>query len=117
MGIKAEIKALEQRKKDIIYILSLKILSLPENPNITKLSQNTFTLQLRHLQVASWSPKFYNFKWQYELIVERMKSSRDFVKVLEEIMDTHRVKIDSNNFEAIHPDVIKFLENDIRPLL
>lgn len=50
--------------------LQEKILSLPENPNITRVAKNCFTIMRSQLDNRSWSVEFYDFKKQYRIICD-----------------------------------------------
>lgn len=71
-----------QKKIDDLYskVLSIRediksqITSLPDNEDITKLSDNAFTMSSANLSTEDFSPIFYDFKYQYSKINELLDS-------------------------------------------
>lgn len=82
----AVIDEYESRLSDIINELTDKIANCPDNPNIKRLSKNAFIINSSALTIKykddkgktciinNWSPEFHCFKWQYEKIIEIVKS-------------------------------------------
>lgn len=71
-----------QKKIDELYgkVSSIReeiksqITSLPDNEDITKLSDNAFTMSSANLSTEDFSPIFYDFKYQYSKINELLDS-------------------------------------------
>jgi len=79
--IKATIKALRRNKLTITRSLRNLILSLPDNPNIQRLSKNCFTMSSSCLSSRNWTPEYYDFKIQYRIICKEVMA-RQIEKML-----------------------------------
>lgn len=51
-----------------------QITALPDNENVTKLSDNAFIMSSSDLSMEDFSPSFYDFKYQYTKINELLDS-------------------------------------------
>ncbi len=73
--------------------LQEKIMSLPENPNITRVAKNCFTIMRSQLDNRSWAPEFYDFKAQYKIVAEIIEKIKpvDIEKKLNEIIRDKKI--------------------------
>lgn len=74
--IKSTVIELRRNKLRIIRSLRNLILSLPDNPNIQRLSKRCFTMSFSHLSLRNWTPEHYDFKRQYRLICREVLARR-----------------------------------------
>lgn len=98
----------------IVEKLEDKIKSLPENDKIKRVSKNAFIMNSKHLLNTCWSPEFYDFKFQYEKIIEKLKSIDPLriKETLEQIVTNEFIGKASEPYQnrtRIHPQVIKYL--------
>lgn len=99
---------IEQCKKE----LKKKILSLPDNPKIKRLDNRCFTIKFSDLG-NNWSPKYHDFKAQYEIICEQIDklSFEQILKFLQTIVNTGKYRFWEQNYTMIfHPTVVQFLK-------
>ncbi len=93
--------------------------NLPDNPKIRRLEGNKHCYVIRSKDLAKrWSPEFYDFSYQYKIIVDVLERSKDFFGRLREILDTGVIRakrkdgIPGTGYNIyIHPDVTKNIRN------
>ena len=121
--IKSTVDELRRNKLRIIRSLRNLILSLPDNPNIQRLSKNCFTMSSSFLSVRNWTPEYYDFKRQYRLIcrevlVRRIEKILPFLeKIIQDgylkreefIYAGHKAYKGTSRF-TFHPEVIDHLK-------
>lgn len=89
---------------------TLKIIadSKQENPAVNPLLDNPriFTLSSKDLSNQSWSPRYYDYGWQFDNLISvlKNKSLDTFLKTIQALVDTGKL-----NGEKYHPDVIREL--------
>lgn len=114
------IDEIKKSLKAEIARVQLEIKNLPENPNITRISKNIFTINSSQLRNESWSPFHYDFKQQYEKIAEVIESIpvEQLQDELNNIIKTEKLVITSSFMgvkcsETIvfHPDVLTNIKN------
>jgi len=100
---------IEETKKEFLAQFE----GLPQNDNIVQLRDQSFVLWSSDLSMQSWSPKFYNYKCQYDIIVEKLKGvrSENFFKVFEQIKKEGRIQVKPGYTEQINPKVIEHLNS------
>ena len=78
-----------------------------DNPNINMLSSGIFTMKASALSSASWSPEYYDYNAQFDILLDKLnKQSIDaFSNTLDKLVETG--KVDGIRF---HPDVIAKIE-------
>lgn len=88
-----------------------KILSLPDNPRITRLGNNCFTVQSSAFLNGPWNVAYHDFKQQYKAINKELTKApiEDTLKVLNRIINTGYVRETSTYRFRLHPDVIQHL--------
>jgi hypothetical protein len=98
--------------------------ALPDNPRITRLGKNCFTVSIQDLGSANWTSFYHDFKNQYSLlqaIIEKYpidKSEKIFAKILttgkyrlgKDITTWNGYSFRSGSTYYFHPDVIKYLK-------
>lgn len=112
--LKEEIKRHKSVIDDLINCLKEQILKLPDNPDIKRLSDSgpsCFVVNFSKLH-DNWSPEYYDFKKQYEVLVDVLfKCEAEKVLFrLEQILRDSSVKLTENGVSRtfrFHPTVIK----------
>lgn len=111
--IKEEIKRYKSAINDLINGLKKQILELPDNPNIKRISDSPhcFTVNFSQLH-DNWSPEYYDFKKQYEVLVDVLFKSEPekVLSRLEQILRDSSVKFTENGVSRVfrfHPTVMK----------
>lgn len=121
--IKSTVNELRCNKLRIIRSLRNLILSLPDNPNIQRLSKRCFAMSFSHLSLRNWTPEYYDFKRQYRLIcrevlVRRIEKILPFLEKIiqngflireEFIYAGHKGYKGTSRF-TFHPEVITYLK-------
>lgn len=102
-----------KRLQKVVDAIEAKILELPDNPSINRLSPKCFTIRSKDLQ-NNWTPAFHDFKEQYRLVVEALRNvnvGRAMV-VLKEIINARQVRCIGgvHGMQSLHPDVLKYLQ-------
>ena len=117
MGLTAEIEQVNQSYKDkiesIMGELKNKVLSGPDNADIKRISSGIFTMPFSKLSNRSWSPEFYDFQYQYKLIVEKLElvPSLDIPSVIQRMIDDRSVTFGTpKRTYKLHDKVIDHLE-------
>lgn len=92
-----EYKAAEARVAAFFIALQAEIKSLPDNPNLKRIAigGNAFVMSSAHLSTRSWSPEFYDFKWQYQAIAELVANAnkgQEFASLLKVLKERKIVK-------------------------
>jgi hypothetical protein len=133
----AEIKALTNHKKafdeykekleTLNAELIAKIESLPENPRITRIDKNCFTIGIHDLGTVNWTPFYHDFTHQYKFlraVIEHYDVEMT-EKIFKEIMangtfrlNTKLTTIDRYEFQGktlywFHPDVIALMRSNL----
>ncbi len=102
---------IEEMKKSIIK----EINSFEQNPKITPLNKNCFTINFKDLiGGTNLCPFYYNHKLQYEYIAEVIQNSKieSILNVLQEIIKTgchKKAERDIKRFSSVVIDKIKNL--------
>jgi DNA-binding GntR family transcriptional regulator len=111
-GITAELDRHETEMNRLVELLKEQIEALPDNPRITRVSQQAFTISSRDIG-NNWSPEHHDFKCQYRQIIEmieRAEPSRA-VAIIREAIAKKAIrpsKAPSNTLQ-LHPDVVAHL--------
>jgi hypothetical protein len=92
------------------------ILALPDNPDIVRIGakRGAFTIRISNLD-RGWSPSMYDFKSQYEEIVNAMEAAKSpelLIALLENLME--RGSIGKRNFHPRVVENIKTLLQEVR---
>ena len=101
--------AFKQKLKDLIC-------NLPDNPNITRISETkAFTISMSTMVASGsliMSPFYYDFKAQYKAISETVDRVEvmNIYSTMERIIKEGKIKV-QNHSETLHPDVVKQLKN------
>jgi hypothetical protein len=105
-----------------------KIEALPENPAITRLGKNCYTIKISDLGTTNWTPFYHDFTHQYKFlraIIENYDINQ-VEQIFQEILQNGTCKLskslkttDGYTFEGrhdiyrFHPDVIAFLKETL----
>ena len=73
-AIKKETERHAQIMSELIGQLKTHILSLPDNPRISRINSKCFTISSKNLG-NNWSAEHHDFKKQYNLIVKELETS------------------------------------------
>lgn len=95
-----------QIKEELTYI----ILTLPDNNNITRLSDQCFVMSSANLSNdLCLTPEYYDFKRQYKLIVKIIEecSIERIQSLMSDITRKGSVHYPSGIYHRFHPNVIK----------
>lgn len=101
----------------LIADLKRHILALPDNPRINRLagSPRAFTMKASDLG-KSWSPRYHDFKTQYEMVVKRLESGTpsQVVDRLKEMVTMEMIPTAAGRGVNLHPEVadkLRFVAN------
>jgi len=102
-------------KESVLGQLSAHILSLPDNPEITRVGNgNSFTMSISSLgKSLSLSAESYDFKFQYGVIVEKIKSADDCLSALQKIVADGFIKTDNYGKVTLHETVVAYIKDII----
>lgn len=117
MGIKdfkKDLAEIEQRGRAIKELLIEQIKSLPDNPDIQRLGDgrvSCFTMSNSKLINVNFSPGYYDFKKQYDLIISEIKqeSPTNCLDAIDGIIETGKIKMPGWT-QRLHPQVIRNLQ-------
>jgi hypothetical protein len=101
-----------------------KIEALPENPRITRINENCYTISSKDFGTKNWTPFYHDFKYQYKFlraIIENHdinQTERIFQDIMangsyrltKTIKTTDGHEFLSNQTYYFHPDVIAILK-------
>jgi regulator of replication initiation timing len=106
--INFQIRQLNEKIRQLNRQISNKIKTLPDNPSITRISSNAFIMSFKDLK-NNWTPEYYDFKEQYKIIANYLKSSNNVPESLNKIIkDGFIIK---NQYKIhFHPQVIQYLK-------
>lgn len=109
-----QFKTVAEQLDQLVNNLVAAILALPDNPRITRVSNNCFVLCSKDLG-NNWTPTHHDFKKQYQLIVDTIRRSHaiDAMDTLQRIINEGKIK-DGTNKVNLHPDVIEHLKTLLR---
>ena len=100
--------------REVIQELEGKVLSLPDNPSIKRISSrpSCFTISSRSLTSDNWSVAHYDFKEQYRLIVKQLEKGdpRHVLRRLKTIIRNGWICISRHQSMKLHKDVVLFLK-------
>ncbi len=105
---KKALELIEKQKSDIIDKLYAEILSLPDNPAITRTSSGSFTVDSAQIAADKgiMSASHYDFKKQYQLLAYTLKQTSD-ISVLEGVITKGKVADNSlGKHVTLHKTVI-----------
>jgi len=93
---KKALELIEKEKSDIIDKLYAEILSLPDNPQITRDSRGSFTINSSIIasDKGIMSASHYDFKKQYKLLADKLLRTSD-IKILEYLLKEGKIAADS----------------------
>lgn len=79
----------KRERKRIEQAISVAVGSIGQNPAITPLGENTFTIQSSELIDAPWSPEFHDWTKQAEklLAILSKKPARQWVSFINELLE------------------------------
>jgi len=112
-AIKKEVERHACEMNELVAKLRVHILSLPDNPNINRISPKCFTMSSKDLG-SNWSPSHHDFKMQYEAVAGALAcgNADSIVNKLDTIISTGRVAEknaygqSTGNFVKLHPNVV-----------
>lgn len=106
-----QLKAIEKQKTELVAKLTQFVSSLPQNENIEPISDNAFTVKLSTIiaNKSNLSPYFYDFKFQYNTVAEKLLLSEDPLAALNKIILERRV-IRSGTPYTLHEEVVANLK-------
>ena len=128
MNVK-DIKAEEDRHLakmvELLAQLKDRILSLPDNPRIQRLSNNCFTMSSKNIG-NNWSAEYHDHKKQYQLIVNELETAEPtkLYSKLQKLITDEKVIVGSKQCGVrgsytvnLHPDVVAWLRktSDMSP--
>lgn len=106
-------------RDDIIAIkaaIAIEINNLPDNPNITRISEkpSCFTIQLSEIAKNNTilSPYYHDWKYQYKMLIEKINTT-NIMDLVRTLMDATDKGFFMNGKEKIllHPQVIEKLKS------
>ncbi len=112
MSLRKQVFAQErQRRKTETALkdeINQRISSLPNNPRITPLGSKGFVMSFANLG-NSWSPEYYNFNTQYQMLADlvgRAESPLSALRRIRSALNDRRVTVGKKSM-ALHPDVVR----------
>lgn len=94
--------------------INSQIRNLPDNPNIKRIGSNCFSISSSELPKNNFnmSPRFYDFKFQYEKIVEKLKLINPFAlyNFLNKIIEEKKFRLENETI-LLNPKVIDYLKS------
>lgn len=122
MTLREQIADAEKRIAQIRDAIAQRVLELPDNPRIQRLSGNAFVMSSRDLG-DNWSVEHHDFKRQYEFIAAEMqrKELPSVLPFLQLIIEKGSCYDSAKNRHTFHQDVRKYLAEivgspDLTPL-
>lgn len=109
-----ELSEIEKKKVDLVGQLTKLISELPENTETEKLSGGAFTVKFSTIMAnkGNLSPHFYDFKFQYGTVSEKLLLAENPIAALQKIVLEKRVIRSGTNY-TLHDEVI----NNLKKLL
>jgi hypothetical protein len=105
---RAALALLDEHKIAIINKLCESILELPDNPDIKRVSNNSFTISSSDVfksKSAVMSGYHYDFKFQYRKISDKLKETGD-INCLDKILSEAKIVEHGHSF-TLHDTVIE----------
>jgi hypothetical protein len=102
-------KRLEQFKYDIKGIIE----ELPDNPNINRLNKNCYTISMSQIRNhGNMSPEFYDFKYQYNLLIEKLDKTpvTEFIELMDKVIESKKLTLYQDGrlgTYKLHPEVVE----------
>ena len=124
MSLEQEIENSMAAVRRIVDQIKEKVRALPDNPRITRLGPNTFTVRKKDLidppredksggaGISNWTPEHHDFIMQYDAILDAIDSgdpAHVFTR-LRNILATEYVQVTSQYRIKLHPDVVHHLQ-------
>lgn len=103
-----EYRQAEARVAAFLIALQEEIKSLPDNPDIVRISDNCYAISSANLRIESWSPEHYEFKHQYKAIADVMSRSakgKELSNVVD-VLNAGIIKPSVGHMIRLHPNVI-----------
>lgn len=112
-AFETETKRHKEVMDTLIEDLKNQILKLPDNPNTKRMSDSPscFIMDFGHFG-SNWSPKYYDFKKQYEVVVDELSKCKPdkVIERFEKIIVEGRIRLhESQTIFEFHPEVITLL--------
>lgn len=107
-----DLSEIEKKKVDLVGQLTKLISELPDNTETEKIGEGAFTLKLSTIisNKGNLSPYFYDFKFQYGAVSEKILLAESPIAALQKIVLEKRV-IRSGTPYTLHDEVITNLKN------
>ena len=105
---KKALELIEKQKRDIIEKLYAEIISLPDNPAITRTSSGSFTVDSAQIAADKgiMSASHYDFKKQYQLLADKLLQASN-ISALEKALAEGNVRADASSRPVtLHKTVI-----------
>lgn len=108
--MKHQIKQLNRQAGRIKAQIMAKLLSLPDNPRIHRMSSNCFVMQSSDLG-PNWTPCYHDFKQTYRLIFGQLKTKqpKQILEFLTKVSKEGKFRINSHWTQRVHPDVMEYI--------
>lgn len=112
--MKNQIKQLNKKAGKIKAQIMAKLLSLPDNPRIHRLSAspNCFVMQSSDLG-PNWTPCYHDFKQTYRVIFGQIKGKqpKQILEFLTKVSKEGKFRINDHWTQRVHPDVMEYIAN------
>ena len=112
-GITAELDRHETEMRRLVEDLKAQIAALPDNPRITRIGTQAFTISNRDIG-SNWSAEHHDFKCQYRQLVEMIEKAEPsradaIIRKAVEDKAIRRSSAPCNTLQ-LHPDVLAHLK-------
>lgn len=103
----------EQVKNQVMELIQ----GLEDNPRIHRMGKRAFFMNSRHLGSDDWTPAHHDFKYQHELVLERLKGMepQKILGFLGKAVASGKIRRSSSPGDVVklHPDVIRQIRSII----
>lgn len=98
-------------KRRILRSIKKELMSLPDNKNIERISDNIYTINFSDLDDFILSPQHYNFTKTYEYIYEYLEKAEvgEIRKRLDEIIKKKKFKMKYQLY-TVHKEIVNNLK-------
>ena len=101
--LRAEALRHEAEVARIRHLLTWQMERLPDNPRISRLGYDCFTISSKDLGTV-WSPEYHDFKYQYHILLDLCDQTGDIRRKLLTALRAKQFRKTDKALVRLHPD-------------